>query len=101
MGAYGTAIGCYLNALRYKPDYAAAWWGLGSSYARSGNRSAALEAVKELRRYDPKEAEKLFNLIMKPEQELPIPTPGRYAGRRPNPFPEGRPILLFHEEPQC
>ena len=30
----------------------------------SGNRSAALEAVKELRRYDPQEADGLFNLIM-------------------------------------
>jgi hypothetical protein len=30
----------------------------------SGNRSAALEAVKELRRLDPERADKLFNLIV-------------------------------------
>ncbi|MGP7975685.1 MAG: tetratricopeptide repeat protein [Desulfobaccales bacterium] len=52
--------------MRLKPDYADAWNNLGDAYARSGNRSAALEAVKELRRYDPQRAEKLFNFIMEP-----------------------------------
>jgi Flp pilus assembly protein TadD len=52
--------------LRLKPDDADAWHNLGYAYALSGNRSAALEAVKELRRYDPQRAEKLFNLIMEP-----------------------------------
>ena len=31
-----------------------------------GRVANALEAVKELRRYDPQKADKLFNLIMKP-----------------------------------
>jgi hypothetical protein len=35
------------------------------AYAKSGNPSAALEAVKQLRRYDPQKAEELFNLIIK------------------------------------
>jgi hypothetical protein len=41
-----------------------AWAVLALSYAASGNRTAALEAVKELRRYDPKKADELFNFIM-------------------------------------
>ncbi|MGD0828591.1 MAG: helix-turn-helix domain-containing protein [Desulfobaccales bacterium] len=49
-----------------EPDYAKAWYNLGVAYAISGNRSAALEAAKELRRYDPQQADKLFDLIMKP-----------------------------------
>jgi hypothetical protein len=42
------------------------WSGQPRLYPKSGNRSAALEAVKELRRYDPQGAEELFNIIMKP-----------------------------------
>jgi len=52
--------------LRLKPDLVEAWNNLGVAYAQSGNRSAALEAVKELRKHDPTEADKLFNLIIKP-----------------------------------
>lgn len=63
---YRWAIGCYQKAIRLKPDYAEAWWGLGGSYARSGNRSAALEAVRELRKYDPQHANQLLNMINKP-----------------------------------
>jgi Flp pilus assembly protein TadD len=54
------------EALRLKPDFAEAWGGLGVAYFISGNRSAALEAVKELRRHDPQKADVLFNMIMKP-----------------------------------
>jgi cytochrome c-type biogenesis protein CcmH/NrfG len=60
------AIGAYQEALRLNPDYTYLWGGIALLYSISGNRSAALEAVKELRRYDPKEADRLFNLIMKP-----------------------------------
>jgi hypothetical protein len=42
------------------------WNNLAFAYLHSGNRSAALQAVKELRRYDPQKADKVFNLIMKP-----------------------------------
>jgi len=71
-GAYGhldrhqDAIAAYREAVRLKPDFAEAWNNLAIAYDLSGNRSAALEAVKELRRYDPQQADKLFNLIMKP-----------------------------------
>jgi len=36
------------------------------AYLLSGNRRAALEALKELRRYDPQQADELFNLMMRP-----------------------------------
>jgi hypothetical protein len=49
-----------------KPDRADAWRNLAIAHANPGNRSAALTALKELRRYDPQMADKLFNLIMKP-----------------------------------
>jgi tetratricopeptide (TPR) repeat protein len=60
------AIGAFQEAVRLKPNFAEAWDNLALTYVVSGNRSAALEAAKELRRYDPQKAEKLFNLIMKP-----------------------------------
>lgn len=66
MGRHQEAIEAYREALRIKPDDAKAGHNLAGAYASSGNLSAALEAVKELRRYDPQEADKLFNLIMKP-----------------------------------
>jgi len=52
--------------VRLRPDDVNTWRNLANAYVKSGNRSAALEAVKELRRYDPQEAEKLFNNIVKP-----------------------------------
>jgi tetratricopeptide (TPR) repeat protein len=66
LSRYREAIEAYRESLRLKPDYTNVWEGLALSYAISGNRSAALEAVKELRRYDPQKAEELFTLIMKP-----------------------------------
>ena len=66
LGRYREAIEAYREALHLKPDNADAWAKLAIIYARSGNRSAALEAVKELRRYDPKRAERVFDLIVKP-----------------------------------
>jgi len=52
-------------AFKEVPD-AEAWFWLGHGYARSGNRTAALDAVKELRRLDPARADVLFNLIVPP-----------------------------------
>jgi len=66
LGRHQEAIGACREALRLKPDHANPWGILAIVYAKSGNRRAALEAVKELRRYDPQKAEELFNLIMKP-----------------------------------
>jgi tetratricopeptide (TPR) repeat protein len=58
---YGDAIEAYRQALRIDPKHAKAWYNLGLAYNLSDNRTAALEAVKELRRLDPEEADKLFN----------------------------------------
>jgi protein O-GlcNAc transferase len=60
---YRSAIICYKKALQLKPDYAQAWWGLGGSSARSGNRNAAFESIRKLRKYDPQRADQLLNLI--------------------------------------
>jgi hypothetical protein len=37
---------------------------VGFAYAVFGDRSAALNAVRELRRFDPEKADKLFDLIV-------------------------------------
>ncbi len=47
-----------------EPDNAFAWNNLGIAYSLSGNRTAALDAVRELQRLDPAQADKLFNLMM-------------------------------------
>ena len=56
-------IDAYRQAIRINPEYADVWYNLGEAYAISSNRSAALEAVRELRRFDPERADRLFNLI--------------------------------------
>jgi Flp pilus assembly CpaE family ATPase len=40
------------------------WNNLGTAYYNSANRTAALDAVRELRRLDPELADKLFNTIV-------------------------------------
>ena len=47
-----------------EPKNADAWNNLAISYAISGNRTAALDAVRELRRLDPARADNLFNFIV-------------------------------------
>jgi len=66
MGRHQEAVEAYREPVRLEPDFALAWGNLALAYFLSGNRSAALEAVKELRRHDPQKADELFNLIMKP-----------------------------------
>ncbi|MBW1991645.1 MAG: tetratricopeptide repeat protein, partial [Deltaproteobacteria bacterium] len=64
LGRWREAADAFREALRLKPDLAEAWTCLALAYALSGNRTAALQALKELRRYDPGKADKLFDLIM-------------------------------------
>jgi tetratricopeptide (TPR) repeat protein len=63
---WSKAIEAYREALRIEPNFAEAWYYCGVAHAKSGNRVAALEAVNELRKYDPQKADKLFDLIIKP-----------------------------------
>lgn len=65
MRRYDEAIRANQKALSLKPDYAEAWGNLAISYAISGNRRAALETVKELRKYDSAKADELTNLIQR------------------------------------
>ena len=58
------ALGRTDQAVRIDPKNADAWAYLAAAYSLSGNRTAALDAVQELRRLDPKQADELFNLIV-------------------------------------
>ena len=60
---YNDAIEAYRHAIRIDPKDALAWYNLGDACGQSGNRTAALGAVRELRRLDRALADKLFNLI--------------------------------------
>ena len=57
------AIDAYRQVLSINPEYAAAWFNLGLNYSVRGNETAALEAVKELRRFDPERADELLDFI--------------------------------------
>jgi tetratricopeptide (TPR) repeat protein len=61
---YDDAIGAYRQSLHIKPGYADAWNNLAIAYTLSGNRTAALEAAKELQHIDPARADKFFNWIV-------------------------------------
>ena len=52
-------------AFKDVPD-AEAWYNLGVAYGLSGNRTAALDAVQQLRRINPGLADELFNAIVPP-----------------------------------
>jgi hypothetical protein len=60
---YNDAIDAFRQALHINPDDTHTWNMLGFTYYLSGDRSAALGVVKELRRLDPAKADKLSNLI--------------------------------------
>ncbi len=61
---YAEAIDAFRESLRINSRDALTWKGLALSYAGSGNRTAALEAVQQLRHLDPAEADRMFNLIV-------------------------------------
>jgi Flp pilus assembly protein TadD len=61
---YNDEIDAYLQVLRINPKDANAWNNLALAHSLSGNRTAALKAVRELRRLDSARADKLFNLIV-------------------------------------
>lgn len=61
---YEDAIGACRQSIRINPELTLAWQCLSIAYASSGNRTAALEAVRELRRLDPVAADALFHRIV-------------------------------------
>jgi tetratricopeptide (TPR) repeat protein len=58
------SIDALLQALHIDPECDLVWSGLAITYHYSSNRTAALDAVRELRRLNPEYADKLYNLIM-------------------------------------
>lgn len=61
---YDDAINAFREAVRLRPDFVDSWFGLASAYAMSGDRPAALEATKALRRYDPARADRVIEQMM-------------------------------------
>lgn len=61
---YDDAIAAFHEVVRIDPKDAKAWKNLGIIYYMSGNTSAALRVVKNLRTLDPTKADVLFNLIV-------------------------------------
>jgi S1-C subfamily serine protease len=66
LSRYQEALAAYQEAVHLKPDFSSARYEIGRVYVRLGNRNAAMEAEKELRRYNPQEADRLLNLIIRP-----------------------------------
>ncbi len=64
LNRYNDEIEAYRQAIRINPEYTGVWYNLGIAYYLSGNRTAALEVVKALRRLDSAQADELFNLIV-------------------------------------
>jgi len=61
---YNEEIEALRQAIRINPENADTWYVLALAYALSGNQTAALNAVRELRRLDPEHANELFNMIV-------------------------------------
>ena len=59
------AIDSFKQAIRIKPDYADAHYGLGLIYVLVGDRNSALEEYKILKDLDTKSANRLFDNIYK------------------------------------
>jgi len=57
------AIESYRQALGIEPDFTDAWVSLGATYTMPGNPTAAMEAARELRRFDPFNADLLLRMI--------------------------------------
>ena len=57
------AVEAYKEAIRLEPDNASAHFGLGLTHLMSGNRGAALDEYRTLRKLDRELAESLFKFI--------------------------------------
>ena len=61
---YNDAIEALRESLRINPKSVNSWFVLGITYVSSGNTTAALDTVRELRRLDSTKADELFDLIV-------------------------------------
>lgn len=66
LGRTTDAIQAYEKALRLNPNDAKAWNNLGVAYASTGRRSELAAIYDRLKRLDPTQAERFFNLILMP-----------------------------------
>ncbi|MGM0665527.1 MAG: tetratricopeptide repeat protein [Thermodesulfobacteriota bacterium] len=64
LARHNEAFHAYRQAIRIDPEDAFAWYNLGVNYLVSGNRGAAMDAVKELPRLNPALADELFDIVM-------------------------------------
>jgi tetratricopeptide (TPR) repeat protein len=60
------AIAAFREALRLKPDYAEAWYGLGVSHALKGDRQQVREVYQQLKTLDPSMADEFFRKFVLP-----------------------------------
>ena len=60
---YQESKDAYQHAIRLKPDFAEAHYGLGRTYLMLGNRDGAVEEYNVLKTLDPKSAAELLKNI--------------------------------------
>jgi Flp pilus assembly protein TadD len=65
MKMYSEAVRAFQEGIRLNPDDPASHFGLGKVYVQTGERSAALDEYKMLKKINPKLADQLFELIYK------------------------------------
>ncbi len=63
---YGQATQALREALRIQPENAGAWYNLGVTYYRQGQRDKVREIYQTLRKLDPARADKYFNAFILP-----------------------------------
>jgi protein involved in polysaccharide export with SLBB domain len=61
-GRYNEAVEALKEAVRLRPDYTDAWFGLAHAYSDLGRWQEAAEAYQQVIRLDPKDAEARYNL---------------------------------------
>jgi tetratricopeptide (TPR) repeat protein len=70
LGKFKEAVNSYQAALKIKPDYPEANFGLGVAYLELKDKDAAPEQHKKLAAIDPERADKLYNYIT--DKKIPL-----------------------------
>ena len=63
LGNYRDQKSAYKKAIRINPDFAPAHYAIGQAFLQQGDKAAALDEYKILRKLDDEIAEKLFEKI--------------------------------------